>query len=113
MPGRHPRLGGRDARSRTSARTARRSSATITEVVAYDRRDAARRSPLPNAECAFSYRHSRFKADPDRYVVLRVRFELEDAGGLSAPIKYAETARALGVEPGDRVPAGRPPARPS
>ena len=37
----------------------------------------------------------------------RVRFELADAGGLSAPIKYAETARALGVEPGDRVPLDR------
>ncbi|MEU1074136.1 MULTISPECIES: UDP-N-acetylmuramate dehydrogenase [unclassified Streptomyces] len=79
-------------------------SSTIREVVAYDR--AERRTVvLTAAECDFSYRHSRFKAHPDRYVVLRVRFELEDAGGLSAPIKYAETARALGVEPGDRVPA--------
>ncbi|MFC8916683.1 UDP-N-acetylmuramate dehydrogenase [Streptomyces sp. NPDC047821] len=79
-------------------------SATITEVVAYDRR-AGETVTIPNAACDFSYRHSRFKADPDRFVVLRVRFELEDAQGLSAPIKYAETARALGVEPGDRVPA--------
>lgn len=78
-------------------------SATITEVVAYDRR-ADETVTLTNAECSFSYRHSRFKAVPDRYVVLRVRFELEDAAGLSAPIKYAETARALGVEAGDRVP---------
>ncbi|MFI2430243.1 UDP-N-acetylmuramate dehydrogenase [Streptomyces sp. NPDC018693] len=77
-------------------------SATITEVIAYDRR-AGETVTLTNAECAFSYRHSRFKADPDRYVVLRVRFELEDAGGLSAPVKYAETARALGVEQGERV----------
>ncbi|QGV79102.1 UDP-N-acetylmuramate dehydrogenase [Streptomyces ficellus] len=79
-------------------------SATITEVVAYDRR-SGETVTVPNAECDFSYRHSRFKADPDRFVVLRVRFELEDAQGLSAPIKYAETARVLGVEPGDRVPA--------
>ncbi|WP_329135410.1 UDP-N-acetylmuramate dehydrogenase [Streptomyces sp. NBC_01476] len=78
-------------------------STTISEVVAYDRREE-RTVTLPNAECGFSYRHSRFKADPARYVVLRVRFELEDAGGLSGPVKYAETARALGVEPGDRVP---------
>ncbi|MFD8970620.1 UDP-N-acetylmuramate dehydrogenase [Streptomyces sp. NPDC059568] len=78
-------------------------SSTITEVVAYDR--AARETvTLTNAECAFSYRHSRFKEHPERYVVLRVRYVLEDAGGLSAPLKYAETARALGVEPGDRVP---------
>ncbi|MFJ6724175.1 UDP-N-acetylmuramate dehydrogenase [Streptomyces sp. NPDC091281] len=81
-------------------------SATITEVVAYDRRTGDTVT-LGNEECAFSYRHSRFKADPERYVVLRVRFALEDAGGLSAPLKYAETARALGVEPGDRVPLER------
>ncbi|MFD6331525.1 UDP-N-acetylmuramate dehydrogenase [Streptomyces niveus] len=79
-------------------------SSTITEVVAYDRATGETRT-LTNAECQFSYRHSRFKEHSERYVVLRVRFALEDAGGLSAPVKYAETARALGVEPGDRVPA--------
>ncbi|WP_405938312.1 UDP-N-acetylmuramate dehydrogenase [Streptomyces sp. NBC_00726] len=79
-------------------------SATITEVVAYDRR-TRETVVLPNSACAFSYRHSRFKADPDRYVVLRVRFGLEEAGGLSAPLKYPETARAMGVREGDRVPA--------
>ncbi|MEU5437432.1 UDP-N-acetylmuramate dehydrogenase [Streptomyces sp. NPDC020719] len=79
-------------------------SATISEVVAYDRVERATVT-LPNSACAFSYRHSLFKEHPERYVVLRVRFELEDAGGLSAPIKYPETARALGVEAGDRVPA--------
>ncbi|MDH2389597.1 UDP-N-acetylmuramate dehydrogenase [Streptomyces sp. HNM0663] len=77
-------------------------SGVITEVVAYDRR-AEETVVVPNADCDFSYRHSRFKADPGRYVVLRVRLQLEDAGGLSAPLRYAETARALGVEPGDRV----------
>ncbi|GAA2841184.1 UDP-N-acetylmuramate dehydrogenase [Kitasatospora sp. CM 4170] len=76
---------------------------SITEVVAYDRR-AGRVVTLSNAECAFSYRHSRFKADPDRYVVLRVRFELEDNAGLSTPVRYAETARHLGVEQGEPVP---------
>ncbi|MFI2237286.1 UDP-N-acetylmuramate dehydrogenase [Streptomyces chrestomyceticus] len=79
-------------------------SSTITEVVAYDR-TAGETVTLSNAECEFSYRHSRFKEHPGRFVVLRVRFALEDAGGLSAPIKYAETARTLGVEAGDRVPA--------
>ncbi|MGI5457026.1 UDP-N-acetylmuramate dehydrogenase [Streptomyces sp. CA-249302] len=78
-------------------------SSTITEVIAYDR-TTHETVTVKNADCAFSYRHSRFKSDPDRYVVLRVRFSLEDANGLSAPIKYAETARALGVDPGDRVP---------
>ncbi|MFJ5221343.1 UDP-N-acetylmuramate dehydrogenase [Streptomyces sp. NPDC088400] len=79
-------------------------SSTITEVVAYDR--ATRETvTLAGADCGFSYRHSRFKQHPERWVILRVRFALEDAGGLSAPLKYAETARVLGVEPGDRVPA--------
>ncbi|MGK5529110.1 UDP-N-acetylmuramate dehydrogenase, partial [Streptomyces sp. URMC 129] len=79
-------------------------SSVLTEVVAYDR--AARAVvTIPGAACGFAYRHSRFKADPDRFVVLRVRFGLQDAGGLSAPIRYAETARLLGVAPGDRVPA--------
>ncbi|MEV5548832.1 UDP-N-acetylmuramate dehydrogenase [Streptomyces sp. NPDC052309] len=78
-------------------------SSTITEVIAYDRR-SGETVTLANSDCAFAYRHSLFKAHPDRYVVLRVRFGLEDADGLSAPLKYAETARALGVEPGDRVP---------
>ena len=78
-------------------------SSVVTEVVAYDR---VRRATvtLPAADCAFGYRNSRFKADPTRYVVLRVRFALEDAGGLSAPLRYAETARLLGVQPGARVP---------
>lgn len=79
-------------------------SSTITEVVAYDRR-TRETVTIPNSECAFAYRHSRFKAEPDRFVVLRVRFGLEEAGGLSAPLKYPETARAMGVEEGERVPA--------
>ncbi|MGV9265347.1 UDP-N-acetylmuramate dehydrogenase [Kitasatospora sp. NPDC003701] len=75
---------------------------SVTEVVAYDRR-AGETVTLSNAECEFSYRHSRFKADPERYVVLRVRFGLRDDGGLSTPVAYAETARHLGVEQGEPV----------
>ena len=81
-------------------------SSTITEVVAYDRL-LGETVTLAGEECGFSYRHSRFKADPARHVVLRVRFALEDAGGMSAPVKYPETARALGVEAGDRVPLAK------
>jgi UDP-N-acetylmuramate dehydrogenase len=81
-------------------------STTITDVVAYDRTRKEIRT-LSNKECAFSYRGSRFKEDPARFVVLRVRFALEDAGGLSAPVRYAETARALGVQPGERVPLAK------
>jgi UDP-N-acetylmuramate dehydrogenase len=78
-------------------------SSTITEVVAYDRA-AGDVVTLPARECAFSYRSSRFKEDPERHVVLRVRFRLGEAAGMSEPIRYAETARALGVETGERVP---------
>ncbi|UCM89845.1 UDP-N-acetylmuramate dehydrogenase [Streptomyces marincola] len=78
-------------------------SSTVTEVVAYDRADRTTRT-IPAAACDFGYRHSRFKADPDRFVVLRVRFRLEDAAGLSGPLRYAEVARRLGAEPGGRVP---------
>ncbi|SOD61862.1 UDP-N-acetylmuramate dehydrogenase [Streptomyces zhaozhouensis] len=78
-------------------------SSVITEVVAYDR-ETDETVTLTGEECGFAYRHSRFKAEPHRFVVLRVRCELEDAGGLSAPIRYAETARLLGVEQGGRVP---------
>ncbi|MFF2378578.1 UDP-N-acetylmuramate dehydrogenase [Streptomyces xiamenensis] len=79
-------------------------ASVITEVIAYDRAED-RTVTLPAADCGFGYRHSRFKADPERFVVLRVRCALEDAGGLSAPIAYAETARTLGVAAGERVAA--------
>ncbi|MFB7472218.1 UDP-N-acetylmuramate dehydrogenase [Kitasatospora sp. NPDC056184] len=75
---------------------------TVTEVVAYDRR-TGETVTLGNEACAFSYRHSRFKAEPDRYVVLRVRFALEDAAGRSTPVRYAEVAKHFGVAQDERV----------
>jgi UDP-N-acetylmuramate dehydrogenase len=59
---------------------------------------------LPAAACGFSYRHSAFKAEPERWVVLSVLLQLS-AGRLSAPVRYAELARALGVALGERAPA--------
>ena len=79
-------------------------SQTITAVRAYDRR-AREVVELSAGQCAFSYRHSAFKADPGRWVVLAVQFALAE-GELSAPVGYAELARALGVEVGDRAPLG-------
>jgi UDP-N-acetylmuramate dehydrogenase len=55
-------------------------------------------------DCGFGYRDSTFKRTPDRYVVLGVAFALEHSR-LGAPVRYAELARRLGVEPGDRAPA--------
>ena len=54
-------------------------------------------------QCGFGYRDSVFK-HTDRYVVLGVVFTLEHSR-LGAPVRYAELARRLGVEIGDRVPA--------
>ncbi|HEX6967954.1 MAG TPA: UDP-N-acetylmuramate dehydrogenase [Micromonosporaceae bacterium] len=74
---------------------------TVTAVQVYDRvADAVVTKPA--AECAFAYRSSVFRHS-DRWVVLSVDFRLTRAP-LSAPIRYAELARALGVEIGDRVP---------
>ncbi|MEN3285387.1 MAG: UDP-N-acetylmuramate dehydrogenase [Solirubrobacteraceae bacterium] len=58
---------------------------------------------LAPAECGFTYRSSAFKREPGRWVVLGVRFALK-ASELSAPIRYAELARALDVALGDRAP---------
>jgi UDP-N-acetylmuramate dehydrogenase len=76
-------------------------SETIIEVRAYDRATDTLVS-LDRAACGFTYRNSVFKGS-DRYVVLDVTFALEESAE-SAPIKYAELARVLGVAPGERVP---------
>jgi UDP-N-acetylmuramate dehydrogenase len=77
---------------------------TIRSVRVLDRaRDEV--SELPAAQCGFSYRSSAFKRTPGRWVVLAVTFELERSAR-SAPIRYAELARRLGVQLGDRAPLG-------
>jgi UDP-N-acetylmuramate dehydrogenase len=75
---------------------------TIASVRVWDRIDNEVRTVFA-ADCGFSYRHSRFKADPSRYVVLEVAFQLK-LGDLSAPVGYAELARVLDVDPGSRAP---------
>jgi UDP-N-acetylmuramate dehydrogenase len=78
---------------------------TIESVRTYDR-STGRRATFAVADCGFSYRSSRFKAEPHRYVILAVTFQLP-LGSLSAPIRYAELARRLGAEIGERVEAAR------
>jgi UDP-N-acetylmuramate dehydrogenase len=74
---------------------------TIVSVRAYDReRDEV--VTLGRDACGFGYRTSAFKGS-DRHVVLDVTFELERADR-SAPIRYGELARTLGVPAGARVP---------
>ncbi len=76
---------------------------TIASVRAYDRRlDEV--VDLAPAECGFAYRSSAFKRS-HRYVVLTVRFTLRHSSA-AAPVRYAELARALAVQAGERPPLG-------
>ena len=77
-------------------------SQTIAQVRVWDRTLRGVRT-FAAADCSFGYRTSRFKADPGRHVVLDVTFQLP-LGPLGAPVQYAELARTLGVEPGQRAP---------
>ena len=65
-------------------------------------RDSGETVDLPRSECGFAYRSSRFRGSR-RWVILEVEFELLRSRG-SLPIRYAELARALGVEPGATAP---------
>jgi len=73
---------------------------TIVKVRVFDR-DARAFLDLDRAACLFGYRSSLFRHNP-RYVVVRVTFELA-VSDLSAPIRYAELTRALGVREGERA----------
>ena len=73
---------------------------TISRVRLLDRRSGEDRWVAPG-ELGFGYRHSVLK-NSDHAVVLEVEFAL-DASGRSAPLRYGELSRALGVEPGARV----------
>jgi UDP-N-acetylmuramate dehydrogenase len=75
---------------------------TIATVRVLDRRSDAV-AELDAAACGFTYRSSAFKRTPGRWVVLAVTFALERSD-LSAPVRYAELARRLDVELGDRAP---------
>jgi UDP-N-acetylmuramate dehydrogenase len=79
-------------------------SQTVASVRVWDRRLHGVRT-FANADCGFGYRHSRFKADPGRHVVLDVTFQLAQ-GTLGTSVTYAELARRLGVESGARAPLG-------
>jgi UDP-N-acetylmuramate dehydrogenase len=76
-------------------------SQTITAVRVYDRQAD---EVVVMTDCGFGYRWSRFKAEPERWVVLSVRYRLwPDLQ--SRPVRYAELARVLGIEVGARAPA--------
>jgi UDP-N-acetylmuramate dehydrogenase len=75
---------------------------TIRSVRVLDRHTDAIET-LDAAACGFTYRSSVFKRTPGRWVVLAVTFVLERSDR-SAPIRYAELARALDTELGATAP---------
>jgi UDP-N-acetylmuramate dehydrogenase len=77
-------------------------SETIASVRCWDRQAGEVRT-LFNRDCRFGYRTSRLKQEPGRWLVLEVVLQLR-LGDLGAPVQYAELARRLGVEPGERAP---------
>ncbi len=80
-------------------------SQTIAAVRTWDRERSAVKT-FTNSELKFGYRDSVLKRTTvhgsPRYVVLTVEFQLP-LGRMSAPVRYAELARALGVEQGQRA----------
>ena len=77
-------------------------SQTIWSVRTWDRRTRQYKT-FANVDCRFSYRNSRFKAEPGRYLVVSVTFQFLQ-GSMGAPVRYGELARRLGVEAGGRAP---------
>jgi UDP-N-acetylmuramate dehydrogenase len=73
---------------------------TITAVRVYDR-VTGDVLDIPNERCDFGYRTSRFRG-AGRFVVLSVEFRLA-VQVLSAPVRYAELAAALGVPVGGQA----------
>lgn len=76
---------------------------TIWSVRTYDRKARAIRT-FASADCEFAYRTSRFKGS-DRYVILSVTYQFRQ-GTLSTLVQYAELARVLDVEIGERAKLG-------
>jgi len=76
-------------------------SDTIAQVRAWNKKTKSV-DTIFAADCAFGYRTSIFKSQPDTWVILSVTFQLP-LGTMSAPIAYNELAAKLNVELGDRV----------
>jgi UDP-N-acetylmuramate dehydrogenase len=82
---------------------------SIASVRTWDRQ-LARVCTLAAADCDFGYRTSRLKQERfrggPRYIVLEVTFQVRP-GELGAPVRYAELARVLGIELGERAESAR------
>jgi UDP-N-acetylmuramate dehydrogenase len=77
-------------------------STVITAVGVWDRLRGTAYS-LAAEQCAFAYRDSLLKRSA-RFIVTEVEIRLRRAA-LGCPVAYAELARALGVQVGERAPA--------
>ncbi|MGD6979513.1 MULTISPECIES: UDP-N-acetylmuramate dehydrogenase [Citricoccus] len=85
-------------------------SQALVSIRAWDRQ-AGRVVELTNADLGFGYRDSVIKRslleDPEattpRWIVLSVDFRLRSTG-TAAPVRYAQLARALGVQEGETAP---------
>ncbi|MFM7462691.1 MAG: UDP-N-acetylmuramate dehydrogenase, partial [Actinomycetota bacterium] len=80
-------------------------SEVIARVRTFDR-VAKEITSFSQSECGFSYRSSRFKENPDRYLILDVTFQMKQ-GELSLPILYPELSEAIDIEEEKRAPLGR------
>ncbi|WP_346844832.1 UDP-N-acetylmuramate dehydrogenase [uncultured Rothia sp.] len=84
-------------------------SQTISRVQTWDRQENTRKT-FALADLKFAYRDSILKQTTvngsPRFVVLSVDFQFT-LGTLSAPIRYAELARQLGVAVGERAPSSK------
>ena len=76
-------------------------SQTIASVRVWDRTLRGVRT-FAAADCGFGYRTSRFKKDPGRHVVLDVTFQFL-LGTYGPPLEYAELARTLNLDVGQRA----------
>jgi UDP-N-acetylmuramate dehydrogenase len=74
---------------------------TIAAVQVFDRH-SGRFDTIAAASCRFGYRSSMFRGS-DRWIVVEVAFRLPRSA-TSAPVRYAELAKALGVAEGASVP---------
>lgn len=73
----------------------------IASVRVYDRQTGEQYT-VDAADCDFGYRDSRFKRDPQRWLILDTTVRLQQSE-LSMPIAYTELANELGVHVGEQA----------
>ena len=81
----------------------------LSEVVARVRtfdRERGEVFTFTHDQCGFAYRTSRFKAEPDRYLILDLTLQMKE-GELSFPLLYPELADYLDLEVEARAPLSK------